>query len=89
MFFLQEDNYKIAERVAIRNQESSKLKQKSKQRIRRLERDGIDALLYDDESEAEDDEGRKGRQQIGASDLMAILKSKYVHFGLIFIWQLA
>jgi hypothetical protein len=68
----------LAQRETARNNESSLLKQKSRKRLRRLEKDGINAILFDQESDAEDDETRKGRQQIGASDLVALLKSKYV-----------
>ena len=68
----------LAAREAARNKESLLLKQKSRKRIRRLEKEGINAILFDQESDVEDDEIRKGRQQVGASDLVALLKSKYV-----------
>ena len=68
----------LAAREAVRNKESLLLKQKSRKRIRRLEKEGINAILFDQESDVEDDELRKGRQQVGASDLVALLKSKYV-----------
>lgn len=68
----------MAEREASRNREALLLKQKSRNRLKRIEKEGINAILFDRESDAEGDEVRKGRQQIGASDLIALLKSKYV-----------
>ena len=66
----------MAQREAERNKDSLLLKQKSRKRIRRVEKEGIDAILFDQESDVEDDEARKGRQQVGASDLVALLKLK-------------
>ena len=68
----------MAARETERNDQSLLLKQKSRQQIRRLEKNGIDAILYDQGSDIEDEEMRTGRQQVGASDLIALLKSKYV-----------
>lgn len=69
----------LAQREATRRNESSLLKQQSRKRIRRLEKEGINAILFDQESDNDDDETRKGRQQVGASDLVALLKSKYIY----------
>ena len=74
---LQEDSSSLAQREAERNKDSLLLKQKSRKRIRRLEKEGINAILFDQESDLEDEETTKGRQQVGASDLVALLKLKY------------
>lgn len=71
----------LAQREIEWNKESLLLKQKSRKRIKRIEKEGISAILIDQDSDVEDDEIRKGRQQVGASDLVALLKSKYVYYN--------
>lgn len=69
----------MARLEANRNMESSLLKQKSKQRLRRLDKEGIDAILIETHSHEDDFDHRKAREQVGASDVVALLKTKFVY----------
>lgn len=73
---LQEDEASLAAEERERMQQAHKLKQGAERRTKRLDHEGVVALLHDDE-EWDDKAAKKARHKVTATDLVQALHTKY------------
>lgn len=73
---LQEDEASLAAEERERMQQANKLKQGAERRTKRLDHEGVVALLHEDE-EWDDKDAKKVRHKVTATDLVQALRTKY------------
>jgi len=72
---LQADDASLAAEEREKQDKASKLKHNANRRTRRLDHEGVEALLHDDE-DWDEESARKARQRVTASELLHALKMK-------------
>ena len=75
LYFLKEDEASLAAEERERMHQANKLKQEAERRTKRLDHEGVVALLHEDE-EWDEKAAKKARHKVTATDLIQALRTK-------------